>query len=505
VFAAVDQQMSVVLAFDQGTTSSRAIVFDHGGSMLGLAQREFTQHYPQPGWVEHDAEEIWRTQLEVGREVLARCGLTASDVAAIGITNQRETTVLWDRATGKPIHPAIVWQDRRTAPDCDLLRRSGHTEQVQAKTGLLIDAYFCATKIRWLLDYVPQARQRAERGELAFGTIDSWLIWNLTGGRVHATDVTNASRSMLLNLHSCQWDDELLELFSIPRSLLPEVLPSSHMYGETDAAWFGRPIRIGGAAGDQQSALFGQNCTHHGMVKNTYGTGCFLLMNVGDRPPQSKCQLLTTVACSTSQDRQYALEGSVFIAGAAVQWLRDGLGIIAASDDCEPLAQSVPDSGGVYMVPAFAGLGAPHWDSYARGTIVGITRGTTGAHLARAALEGIAFQVADVLDAMQQDSGIEIAELRADGGASANNLLMQFQADITQVPVVRPRVIETTALGAAFLAGLAIDYWTDIREIESVWQAERVFRPCMLRDEVAQRRARWAAALGRARSWESSS
>lgn len=495
--------MTVVLAFDQGTTSSRAIVFDHSGSILGVAQREFAQHFPKPGWVEHDAEEIWQSQLEVGREVMKTCGLSASDVAAIGITNQRETTLLWDRATGRPVHHAIVWQDRRTASFCDSLISAGHSELVQRKSGLLIDAYFCATKLRWLLDSVPDARERAERGELAFGTIDSWLFWKLTHGRVHATDVTNASRTMLLNIETCQWDDELLSLFGIPRAVLPEVHNSSHIYGESEPELFGGSIRIGGAAGDQQSALFGQNCTHHGMAKNTYGTGCFMLMNIGETAMTSNCKLLTTVACSVGDGREYALEGSVFIAGAAVQWLRDGLGIIESSSEIESLAASVPNSDGVYVVPAFAGLGAPHWDSYARGTILGITRGTTRAHIARATLEGIAFQVADVLDAMRQDAGIPIEELRVDGGASANDLLMQFQADILQVPVVRPKVVETTAIGAAFLAGLAVGYWSDINEIEQVWQTDKVFQPSMPESEVARRRERWAAALSRARQWES--
>ncbi len=497
--------MSVVLAFDQGTTSSRAIVFDHSGSILGVAQREFTQHYPQPGWVEHDANEIWQSQLDVAREVLAQCQLSADDVAAIGITNQRETTLLWDRATGEPVHHAIVWQDRRTASFCDSLIEAGHTDMVQQKTGLLIDSYFCATKLHWLLENVPDVRQRAERGELAFGTIDSWLFWKLTGGRVHATDVTNASRTMLLNIESCTWDDELLELFNIPRSILPEVLSSSHVYGETDAELFGKPITLGGAAGDQQSALFGQNCTRHGMAKNTYGTGCFMLMNIGQTPTVSKCKVLTTVACSIGNEREYALEGSVFIGGAAVQWLRDGLGIIESSSEVEALAASVPDSDGVYLVPAFAGLGAPHWDAYARGTIVGITRGTTKAHLARAALEGIAYQVADVLDAMRQDAGIPIQELRVDGGASSNDLLMQFQADILQVPVVRPKIIETTALGAAYLAGVAVGYWSDVSEIAKAWQTDRVFEPAMSSEEVSRRRGRWAEALQRSRAWESDS
>jgi len=494
--------MSIVLAFDQGTTSSRAIVFDHAGSILGVAQREFTQHYPRSGWVEHDADEIWQTQLDVAREVLKDCGLTARDVAAIGITNQRETTVLWDRKTGEPVNHAIVWQDRRTAEYCDSLRNAGHTDRVQQKTGLLIDSYFCATKLRWLLDNVPGARQRAENGELAFGTVDSWLFWKLTGGRVHATDVTNASRTMLFNISRCQWDDELLELFEIPKSVLPEVFPSSHLYGETDKKLFGEPIKLGGAAGDQQAALFGQNCTQPGMAKNTYGTGCFMLMNIGNEPKKSNCKLLTTVACSTGDRREYALEGSIFIAGAIVQWLRDGLGIIKSSSEIESLAATVKDTDGVYLVPAFAGLGAPHWDSYARGTIVGLTRGTTRAHIARAALEGIAFQVAEVLDAMIEDSGVAIEELRVDGGAAANDLLMQFQADIIGVPVIRPKVIETTALGAAYLAGLSSGFWSNLDEISQVWQTDRIFTPSMPVEEVAKRRERWAAALDRARSWE---
>lgn len=494
--------MSVVLAFDQGTTSSRAILFDSSGSILSLAQQEFTQHYPQPGWVEHDAKEIWESQLKVARDVLKQTGLTAKEIAAIGITNQRETTLVWDRNTGAPVHHAIVWQDRRTAGYCDELREAGLTEKIQAKTGLLIDAYFCASKIHWILANVPGVRERAERGELAFGTVDSWLFWNLTGGRIHATDVTNASRTMLMNIESLQWDDELLSIFDIPKSMLPEILPSSHLYGESDPDLFGGPIPLGGAAGDQQSALFGQNCTANGMAKNTYGTGCFMLMNIGGSPKPSRCKLLTTVACSTGQRPEYAFEGSVFIAGAAVQWLRDGLGLIESSAEVESLASSVPDNGGVYMVPAFTGLGAPEWDSYARGAIIGITRGTTKAHIARAALEGIAFQVADVLDAMRKDAGIPIQELRVDGGASANDLLMQFQADILQVPVVRPRVIETTALGAAFLAGLAVGYWNDQAEIATIWQTDRVFEPAMSVEQVAVLRSRWAEALSRAGKWE---
>lgn len=493
--------MSIILAFDQGTTSSRAIAFDHAGSVVGVAQAEFTQHYPQPGWVEHDAMEIWQTQLQVAKQLLSQQGLSATDVVAIGITNQRETTVIWDRSSGQPIHPAIVWQDRRTAGDCDALRQAGHGPLVQQKTGLLIDAYFCATKIRWLLDNVPGARQRAEAGELAFGTIDSWLLWNLTDGQVHATDVTNASRTMLLDIQTQQWDDELLRLLDIPRSLLPVVLPSSHTFGQTAAHWFDGSIAIGGMAGDQQAALFGQNCTSDGMAKNTYGTGCFALMNIGDQPRPSRSQLLTTVACSSAGQRQYALEGSVFIAGAVVQWLRDGLGIIQSSSEVESLAAQVADSEGVYLVPAFAGLGAPHWDSYARGTLLGITRGTTKAHIARAALEGIAFQVADVLDAMRTDADRPLTELRVDGGASMNNLLMQFQADILGVPVVRPQVVETTALGAAYLAGLSSGFWQDQAEIQAVWQTQRRFEPQMDAEQVAQRRERWRMALQRAKQW----
>ena len=491
------------MTFDQGTTSSRAIIFDHAGSVVGQSQSEFTQIYPRPGWVEHDASEIWKLQLDVGREALQNCGLSASDIAAIGITNQRETTVIWDRLTGKPIHNAIVWQDRRTAGYCDSLRdEGGHSEFVQSRTGLLIDAYFSATKIRWLLNEVPQARERAERGELAFGTIDSWLMWNLTGGKVHAIDVTNASRTMIMNIRTQQWDTELLQLFDIPESLLPTIRPSSYHFGETIPELFGAPIKIAGAAGDQQAALFGQNCTEHGMAKNTYGTGCFMLMNVGHEPLISTNKLLTSIACSTGSKPEYALEGSVFIAGAAVQWLRDGLGIIPASSDVEALAASVPDSDGVYMVPAFAGLGAPHWDAYARGAIVGISRGTTKAHLARATLEGIAFQVADVLDAMRQDAGLPIKDLRVDGGAAVNDLLMQFQADIIEVPVVRPKVIETTALGAAFLAGLTVGFWKEPEEITKVWQTDRVFHPKMPTEEVKRRRKRWAAALERSKAWD---
>ncbi len=492
----------VVIAFDQGTTSSRAIAFDQTGAIVGVAQREFTQHYPKPGWVEHDAEEIWQSQLAVGRQLFENLGLTAADVAAIGITNQRETTLIWDRQTGRPIHRAIVWQDRRTAPRCRELSQRGYDAMVAQRTGLLIDPYFCATKIEWLLDHVDGARERARRGELAFGTIDSWLIWKLTGGAVHATDVTNASRTMLLDVRTATWDKELLEIFDVPESMLPTVRPSSHLYGETVPELLGGTIAIGGAAGDQQSALYGQNCTDTGMAKNTYGTGCFALMNIGDRPHASKCKLLTTIACSNPADRRYALEGSIFIAGAAVQWLRDGLGIINSAAEVESLAASVADTDDVYVVPAFAGLGAPHWDASARGTIVGMTRGTTKAHIARAALEGIAFQVADVLTAMQEDSQIPIRELRVDGGAAANDLLMQFQADLLQVPVVRPKVIEATAQGAAYLAGLSSGFWSTPEDISEVWQSERVFEPMMSKDAAESRRKRWRKALERAKGWD---
>jgi glycerol kinase len=491
--------MNAILALDQGTTSSRAIVFGHDGSILALAQQEFRQIFSQPGWVEHDANEIWQSQLETARAALAKAGLTAKDIAGIGITNQRETTVIWDRKTGDPIHNAIVWQDRRTAEFCDGLKSAGHEQLVQERAGLVIDAYFSGSKVRWLLDHVPGARDRAERGELAFGTIDSWLVWKLTGGARHIIDASNASRTMLYNLRG-DWDNELLQVLDIPRALLPEVRSSSEVYGETTL--FGTPIQIAGIAGDQQAALFGQNCFERGLAKNTYGTGCFMLMNIGTEPQLSRHKLLTTVAWKLGSQTEYALEGSVFIGGAAVQWLRDGLGIIKTAADVEQLAATVPNSGGVYLVPAFAGLGAPYWDQYARGIIAGITRGTNAAHVARAALEGIAFQVADVLEVMKQDSGIPMNGLRVDGGASANNLLMQFQADILQVPVVRPKVIETTALGAAFLAGLAVGFWKDRAEVSRGWQVDRIFEPQMSLDESAHRRARWNEALRRAREWE---
>ena len=494
--------MSFILALDQGTTSSRAILFDHAGLIRGTAQREFRQIFPQAGWVEHDPREIWESQLAVAQEVLAAAKLNAGDIVAIGITNQRETTVIWDRRTGEPIHNAIVWQDRRTAGFCDELKRNGHLDLVQRKTGLVIDAYFSGSKIRWLLDNVPTARDRANRGELAFGTIDTWLLWKLTGGAVHATDVTNASRTMLYNIQSRQWDDELLSLLNIPREILPEVRSSSEVFGETDPSLSGGKIKIAGIAGDQQAALFGQTCFTRGLAKNTYGTGCFMLMNVGEEPPLSKHKLLTTVAWQRGKSTEYALEGSVFIGGAVVQWLRDGLGIVKSAAEIEQLAGTVPDNGGVYIVPAFAGLGAPHWDQYARGSISGITRGTTSAHFARAALESIAYQVADILDVMQQDSGIHIAELRVDGGASANNLLLQFQADLLGVPVVRPKVTETTALGAAYLAGLAVGYWNGPADVQANWQVDRRFEPRMPIDEVKHHRERWTQALHRAMDWE---
>jgi glycerol kinase len=493
--------MNVILALDQGTTSSRAIVFDHDGGIVTVAQQEFRQIFPQAGWVEHDAMEIWQTQLAVAREALAKAGLKAADVAAIGITNQRETTVVWDRKTGAPIGHAIVWQDRRTAKFCDELKAGGHAHTIQERSGLVIDAYFSGSKVRWMLDHIPGARERAERGELAFGTIDSWLVWQLTGGARHITDPSNASRTMLYHLRG-EWDDELLRILGVPRAVLPEVRSSSEVYAETAPGLFDAPIRIAGIAGDQQAALFGQNCFTRGLAKNTYGTGCFMLMNIGVEPQISRHKLLTTVAWQQGGRTDYALEGSVFIGGAVVQWLRDGLGIIKSSADVEKLAATVPDCGGVYLVPAFAGLGAPHWDQYARGTITGLTRGTTAGHIARAALEGIAFQVADILEVMKQDSGIAMDGLRVDGGACANDLLMQCQADLLQVPVVRPKVIETTALGAAYLAGLAVGFWKSREEVSRAWQVERTFTPQLSAAHAAHRRGRWQEALRRAGDWE---
>ena len=487
-----------ILAFDQGTTSSRAILFDHAGTIKTVAQKEFKQHFPQPGWVEHDANEIWATQSGVAAEVVSKAGIDTKDVAAIGITNQRETTVVWNRDTSEPLGHAIVWQDRRTAGLCDQMKRDGFEGTIQKKTGLVIDAYFSGTKVRWILDNVKGARKLAEQGKVAFGTVDSWLIWKLTGGKVHVTDPSNASRTMLYNINTGEWDDELLKILNVPRSVLPTVGQSSEVYGTSGHF----DIPIAGIGGDQQAALFGQACHKPGMVKNTYGTGCFMLMNTGYEATPSKNNLLTTVAWGINGKREYALEGSIFIAGAVVQWLRDGLGIIKHSAEVEKLAASVPDNGGVYLVPAFAGLGAPHWDQYARGSISGITRGTTAGHIARAALDGIAFQVADVLSAMEADSGIKLKELRVDGGTSANNMLMQFQADLLGVPVVRPAVQETTALGAAYLAGLAVGFWRNQAEIAQQWKVDHTFEPAMKPDVRDKLRSTWSKALDRAKAWE---
>lgn len=493
--------MPFILALDQGTTSSRAIVYDHEGSARAVAQKEFTQLFPRPGWVEHDPQEIWASQIGVAVEALGRAQVRPNDVTAIGITNQRETTIVWDRETGAPIANAIVWQDRRTADFCEQLKAAGTSSMIQAKTGLLVDAYFSATKIRWLLDNVPGARARANAGKLLFGTVDTWLLWKLTAHGVHATDVSNASRTMLFNIHELTWDDDLLELFQIPASMLPAVRSSSEIYGRVSPALGIESIPIGGIAGDQQAALFGQMCLVPGMSKNTYGTGCFLLQNIGTRPTRSQQQLVTTVAWKIGDRTEYALEGSVFIGGAVVQWVRDGLGLVRTAPEIESLAATVPDNGGVYLVPAFAGLGAPHWDSYARGTIVGITRGTTSGHLARAALESIAYQVADLLEAMRADAGVRLTELRVDGGAAVNDTLMQFQADLLGVPVVRPEVTETTALGAAYLAGLAVGYWSSVEEVSRQWRAARRFEPQMPGNAVNALRARWTEAVARSRGW----
>jgi glycerol kinase len=487
-----------LLALDQGTSSSRSIVFDEAGTVVSQAQRELTQHYPRPGWVEHDPLEIWETQLETAREALIRAQLPAQALSAIGLTNQRETTVVWERSSGCPVHRAIVWQDRRGEPLCGQLRQAGLAAKVSARTGLVIDSYFSATKIRWILDHVAGAREAAERGELAFGTIDSWLLWRLTGGRLHATDVSNASRTMLFNVCTGDWDDELLAALAIPRSMLPGVFPSSHLFGESDAELLGAPVTIGGIAGDQQAALFGQACFEAGMAKNTYGTGCFMLMHTGERFTPSANGLIATAAAQTDSHRQYALEGSVFIAGAVVQWLRDGLKAISSSSDVEALAASVPDSGGVVLVPAFTGLGAPYWRPDARGTITGLTRGSTVAHIARAALESIAFQSAALLKAMQGDSGSPITELRVDGGASVNNLLMQFQADLLGIPVVRPQVVETTALGAAYLAGLAVGVWPGQTALSRQWRAERRFFPTLPAGRSEELMQAWEHAVRKA-------
>src|SRR6266850_2331186 len=487
--------MSYILALDQGTTSSRAIVFDHDGAIKAVAQKEFTQIFPQAGWVEHDPQEIWASQIGVAVEALGRAHVRPKDLAAIGITNQRETTIVWDRETGEPVHNAIVWQDRRTADYCEGLKAQGAGETIQVKTGLLIDAYFSASKIRWILDRVPGARARADAGQLAFGTVDTWLVWKLTNHAMHVTDVSNASRTMLFDIHTLAWDDELLRLFGVPASMLPAVRSSSEVYGHVSHALGIEGVAIAGIAGDQQAALFGQMCLKPGMSKNTYGTGCFLLQNIGASPVRSRQQLVTTIAWQIGGRTEYALEGSVFIGGAVVQWIRDGLGFVRSAPEIEALAASVSDNGGVYLVPAFAGLGAPHWDPYARGTIVGITRGTTSAHIARAALESIAYQVADLLDAMAADSGIALSELRVDGGAATNNMLMQFQADLLGVPVVRPAVTETTALGAAYLAGLAVGYWPSVDAITGQWKVDRRFEPAMPRSATAALRERWSAAL----------
>jgi glycerol kinase len=493
--------MPCILALDQGTTSSRAIVFDHDGAIRAVAQKEFRQIFPRAGWVEHDAEEIWATQRDVAAEALARALLAPRDIAAVGITNQRETTIIWDRETGTPIHHAIVWQDRRTADLCERLKAGGAGPSVQAKTGLLIDAYFSGTKIRWLLDNVPGARARAQAGRLAFGTVDTWLIWRLTGGTRHVTDVTNASRTMLFNINTLRWDEDLLRLLDVPAAILPEVRTSSEVLGLTTPSCGLADMPIAGVAGDQQAALFGQMCRRPGMSKNTYGTGCFLLQNIGTRPALSRHRLITTPAWQIGDRTEYALEGSIFIGGAVVQWLRDGLRLVRSAREVETLAAQVADNGGVYFVPAFAGLGAPHWDPFARGALLGLTRGTTAGHIARAALESIAFQVADLLDAMQADTGIPAAELRADGGAATNDLLMQFQADLLGVPVVRPKVTETTALGAAYLAGLAVGFWTSPDEIASHWRVDRRFDPAMPAPAALALRERWSAAVARAKGW----
>ncbi|MEJ7670834.1 MAG: glycerol kinase GlpK [Casimicrobiaceae bacterium] len=491
--------MAYILALDQGTTSSRAIVFQQDGTIRASAQQEFHQIFPRPGWVEHDPLEIWATQSGVMHEALARAGAGARDIAAIGIANQRETTLVWERATGQPIANAIVWQDRRTAPMCDELRDAGHAATFARKTGLVLDAYFSGTKLRWLLEHTPGARARAERGELCFGTIDTWLVWQLTGGRAHITDASNASRTLLFDIHTGDWDDQLLHLLQVPRAMLPAIVPSSGRCAT--ATLEGMEIPIAGSAGDQQAALFGQACLTPGLAKNTYGTGCFLLLNTGTNAVSSRNNLVTTVAWRRNDTTVYALEGSVFIGGAVVQWLRDGLQMIRDAAEIEALAASVADNGGIYLVPAFTGLGAPHWDAYARGAIFGLTRGATRAHLARAALEAIAFQSADVIAAMEKDAGITLTELRVDGGAAANDLLLQFQADILGVPVVRPLVLETTALGAAYLAGLAVGYWHNDAEIAANWRIDRRFEPAMQRDRVAELRAGWDKAVTRAKAW----
>ncbi len=486
-----------ILALDQGTTSSRAIVFDHSGKICSVAQKEFTQHFPKPGWVEHDPNEIWSSEASVIAEAISAIDINGLDIAAIGITNQRETTIVWDIDTEEPIYNAIVWQDRRTAEFCDKLKAQGLVDKVREKTGLIIDAYFSGTKIKWILDNVPGARERAEKGKLRFGNVDSWLVWRLTRGEVHCTDVTNASRTMLFNINTLQWDDDLLKLLDIPRSMMPEVKSSSEVYGHTKTTIFAHEVPIAGIAGDQQSALFGQMCLTPGSIKNTYGTGCFVMLNIGDKPLLSKNNLLTTVAWKIGDKVKYALEGSIYVGGSVVQWLRDGLGFIKSSSEVEELASSVPDSGGVYFVPALTGLAAPYWDQYARGTIVGITRGTTRAHIARAALDGIAFQTYDIAQAMAKDLGAPLTELKVDGGASRNNLLMQFQSNLLGIPVVRPKITETTALGAAYLAGLAVGFWKDIDEIKNQWQVERTFNPVPENEDITAAKEGWKDAIQR--------
>ncbi|MEP6644550.1 MAG: glycerol kinase GlpK [Acidobacteriaceae bacterium] len=494
--------MQHILALDQGTTSSRALVFDHGSAVKSVAQREFQQIFPRPGWVEHDPEEIWSSQISVAIEALSRAELRPRDIAALGITNQRETTIVWNRETGKPVYNAIVWQDRRTAAFCDQLKADGYEELVQERTGLLIDSYFSASKISWILEHVPGARALADAGKLAFGTVDSWLVWKLTGGKTHVTDASNASRTMLFNIHTGQWDGELLKIFRVPSSMLPAVGASNQLYGEVTTTLGLGGIPIAGIAGDQQASLFGQRCTSAGLTKNTYGTGCFALQNTGRVAVSSSHRLVTTVAWKMGETYDYALEGSVFVGGAVVQWLRDGLGIIRTSGEVETLAKSVADNGGVYFVPAFVGLGAPHWDPYARGSIFGLTRGSNAGHLARAAIESIAYQVADLLDAIKNDSGTPVPELRVDGGASANDALMQFQADILGIPIVRPVVTETTALGAAYLAGIAVKFWRDAAEIATLPRDEQRFEPQMKPSQATALRGRWDEAVSRSKTWE---
>jgi glycerol kinase len=490
-----------ILSLDQGTTSSRALLFDKGGNIRSVAQKEFKQIFPKPGWVEHDPNEIWSSQVAVAAEAMSKLGINGTYVAGIGITNQRETTIVWDKRTGEPIYNAIVWQDRRTSGYCDELKDRGLAEKIREKTGLVIDAYFSGTKIKWILDNVKGAREKAERGELAFGTVDSWLVWKLTQGRTHITDVTNASRTMLYNITKLEWDKEMLDLMNIPKSMMPQVKSSSEVYDHTNTTFFASKVPIAGIAGDQQAALFGQMCVEKGMVKNTYGTGCFILMNTGEKPFISKNNLVTTIAWQIEGKTYYALEGSIFIGGAVVQWLRDGLGIIKSSSDVEALARQVEDSGDLYLVPSFTGMGAPHWDQYARGLMVGISRGTTRAHIARAALEGIAYQSMDVINVMEKDTGIQQKSLRVDGGASANNLLMQFQSDIINTKVERPKIIETTALGAAYLAGLATRFWENLDEVKQQWQLDKSFEPRLTEEETRIRKEKWADAVERAKSW----